>query len=265
MNLDPSTNSEEPVILLAEDNPDVVKYVSSCLTGYQLHIAHNGQEALEIATEVIPDLVVSDVMMPIMDGFELCKRLKTDSKTNHIPVVILTARADLDSKLEGLEQGANAYLPKPFEKKELLLTIKNIFQLREKLQERYQNQKVTQDSGPVATIEEAEDPFVQQVRTLIEKRVDDFDLTVEVLSNELHLSHSQLGRKLNALTGYSPNRFIRHIRFKRAKELLMDKTISVATAAYSCGFNDPDYFSRAFKKEFGKTPVEWREGVIGSR
>jgi signal transduction histidine kinase/CheY-like chemotaxis protein/AraC-like DNA-binding protein/ligand-binding sensor domain-containing protein len=256
---DQSTDSEAPVILLAEDNPDVVKYVASCLTDYQLHFSSNGKEAFELATNIIPDLVVSDVMMPIMDGFELCEQLKTDSRTNHIPIVILTARADLESKLEGLGHGANAYLPKPFEKKELLLTIKNLFQLREKLQMRYQNQEVEEDSGLVTTIEEAEDPFVQQVRQLIEIRIDDLNLTVEALSKELLLSHSQLARKLNALTGYSPNRFIRHIRFKRAKMLLLDETLSVANVAYSCGFNDPDYFSRAFKKEFGKTPVEWRE------
>lgn len=260
-----STTSEDPVILLAEDNSDVVKYVSSCLTGYQLSIAPNGKDAFELATKIIPDMIISDVMMPIMDGFELCQRLKTDPRTNHIPVVILTARADLESKLEGLEYGANAYLPKPFEKKELLLTIKNLFQLRNQMQQRYQNLSNGEKEAPTIEAKETEDPFVTQVCELIVDRIDDFNLTVESLAKALHLSHSQFGRKLNALTGYSPNRFIRAIRFKKAKELLQDETLSIANIAYSCGFNDPDYFSRAFKKELGKTPVEWREGLIGSR
>ncbi len=252
----------KPLILIAEDNEDVAAYVASCLTDYRLAVAENGREGLEIAIEMIPDLIISDVMMPVMDGFEFCQKLKSDKRTDHIPVIILTARADLDSKLEGLEIGANAYLPKPFEKKELLLNIRNLFGLRDKLRQHYQNiagigesEEFNADNS-VAT--KPEDEFVIKVREIIEVNIGDFDFNVEQLAKELHLSHSQFGRKLDALTGFSPNRFIRFIRLKKAKELLKDQDLSITAVAYDCGFSDPSYFTRIFKKEFGKSPVEWR-------
>jgi signal transduction histidine kinase/DNA-binding response OmpR family regulator/ligand-binding sensor domain-containing protein len=249
-------------ILLVEDNADVAAYIASCLGNYQLAVAENGQEGLEMATELIPDLIISDVMMPIMNGFELCQQLKSDERTAHIPIILLTARADMDSKLEGLEQGANAYLPKPFDKQELLLNIQNLFALRQKLQKHYQRlsglMEAAVDEEYHADRPQSEDVFVTRVREIVEAHLSDFDFTVELLAAELHLSHSQFGRKLNALTGFTPNRFIRNIRLKKAKELLQSEELSITTVAYDCGFNDPSYFTRVFKKEFGKTPVEWR-------
>ena len=253
---------EVPLILLVEDNPDVVAYVASCLSDYRLAIAENGEEGFDIATDIIPDLIISDVMMPIMDGFVMCKKIKTDERTNHIPVIMLTARADMDSKIEGLELGANAYLPKPYEKQELLLSIKNLFDLRNTIRKRYQAKvgisddlELTKDQDVDAVIE---DEFVTKVRVLIERHIDDFDLTVEHLADAVHLSPSQLRRKLDALIGYSPKRFIRFLRLKRAKTLLIDKNRSVISVSYDCGFSDASYFTRVFKKEFGMTPVEWR-------
>lgn len=252
---------QKSFILLVEDNVDVVAYIASCLVDYQLVVAENGKEGLELATEMIPDLIISDVMMPIMNGFELCQKLKTDERTAHIPVIILTARADMESKIEGLELGANAYLPKPFNKQELLLNIKNLFTLRNRLQKHYQ-----QLSGLIETIPEedysdlpqSEDVFVAKVRETVEAYLSDFNFSVEQLARELHLSHSQFGRKLNALTGFTPNRFIRNIRLKHAKALLQNEELSITAIAYDCGFSDPSYFTRVFKKEFGNTPVEWR-------
>ena len=259
--------TDNPLILLTEDNKDVAAYVASCLPdNYLLAIAENGQEGFELAVELIPDLIISDVMMPIMDGFEFCQKLKFDKRTDHIPVIILTARADKDSKIEGLEHGANAYLPKPFDKQELLLTIKNLFKLRDKLQRYHQriaglvaHENFEQD---VSIEPKIEDVFVTKARTFIEEHIDDFDLSVEQLAAALHLSHSQFGRKLDALTGFSPNRFIRFIRLKKAKELLQDEDMSITAVAYDCGFSDPSYFTRVFKKEFGKTPHEWKAFAI---
>jgi signal transduction histidine kinase/CheY-like chemotaxis protein/AraC-like DNA-binding protein len=253
----------KPLILLAEDNEDVAAFVASCLPDdYRLAIAENGQEGLEIAIEIIPDLIISDVMMPVMDGFEFCQKLKSDKRTDHIPVIILTARADMDSKLEGLKLGANAYLPKPFEKNELLLTIKNLFGLRDKLRRHYQNIAGLGEQEEVAVdhseTPKPEDEFVIRVREIIEAHIDDFDFNVQQLAKELHLSHSQFGRKLDALTGYSPSRFIRFARLKKAKDLLQNPDLSITAIAYDCGFNDPSYFTRVFKKEFGKTPNDWR-------
>ena len=265
--------STQPIILLAEDNADVVAYIASCLmelegldfflNGYHLAIAENGQEGLDMAIELIPDLVISDVMMPLMDGFEFCRHLKSDARTSHIPVIMLTAKADLDSKLEGLEHGANVYLAKPFEAQELLLHIRNLFELRNKVQRHYQ--RLIDVAAPIGIeidprdTEQTEDPFVGRVREIIEAHIDDFNFSVEQLAKALHLSHSQLGRKLNALTGFTPKRFIRNIRLKKAMELLVDREISITTVAYDCGFNDPGYFARVFKKEVGKTPMEWRQ------
>ncbi len=255
-------NIENPLILLAEDNADVVAYIASCLDDYHLVVAENGQEGFELATEIIPDLIISDVMMPVMNGFELCQKLKADERTDHIPIIILTARADTDSKMEGLELGANAYLPKPFDKQELFLTIKNLFELRNKLRRHYQHLAGLADSSAAESvysdISKSEHEFVIKVSEMIETNISDFNFTVEQLAGELHLSHSQFGRKLDALTGFTPNRFIRNIRLKKAKELLLNQELSITAIAYDCGFNDPSYFTRVFKKEFGKTPLEWR-------
>ncbi|MBK9017351.1 MAG: response regulator [Saprospiraceae bacterium] len=179
-------NIEDPLILLVEDNADVVAYIASCLGDYHLVVAENGQEGFEMATEMIPDLIISDVRMPIMDGFELCQKLKTDERTDHIPVIILTARADMDSKIEGLELGANAYLPKPFDKQELLLNIKNLFDLRSKLRRHYQNLAGLTESTDInvdnLNPSTSEDEFVITVRKTIEANITDFNFTVEQLA-----------------------------------------------------------------------------------
>ena len=270
--------NKQPIILLVEDNADVVAYVATCLRendaanpdGYKLVVAENGQEGLELATDIIPDLVISDVMMPVMDGFELCRQLKSDTRTDHIPVVMLTARADMNSKLEGLETGANAYLPKPFERQELMLTVKNLFFLRNNLRKKFQDnldnyapiEGGPQSKAPAQEPLVFEDKFVAKVTAVIEANISDFNFSVGQIAGEFHLSHSQLARKLDAVTGYSPNRFLRLIRLKKAKALLMDEGISITAVAYDCGFNDPSYFSRIFKKEFGETPSEWRETYL---
>jgi AraC-like DNA-binding protein len=198
----------------------------------------------------------------------LCQKLKTDERTDHIPVMILSARADMDSKIEGLELGANAYLPKPFDKQELLLNIRNLFELRSKLRRYYQNLAGLADSTEtkvdIPNTSTSEDEFVIKVREMIEANINDFNFTVEQLASELHLSHSQFGRKLAALTGFTPNHFIRNLRLKKAKELLQNQELSITSVAYDCGFNDPSYFTRVFKKELGKTPLEWRSQEVSS-
>ena len=254
----------EKVILLVEDNADIVAYVALCLKDYNLIVATNGVEGLEMAIETIPDLIISDVMMPIMDGFQMCERIKKDGRTNHIPVVMLTAKADLESKIEGLEFGANAYISKPFDTDELLLTVRNLFNLRTRLQAHYQDDFNTRELEVTAETLEVDnllklDKFVIEVREKIESRINDYGLSVEDLAKEQHFSQSQFSRKLNALIGMTPVKFIRQIRLEKAKGMLLDSAISITAIAFDCGFNDPSYFARVFKKEFGASPQDWRE------
>ena len=258
-------SKERPLILLVEDNADVVAYTASCLPDYRLAVGEDGKEGIEIATEIIPDLIITDVMMPFVDGFELCRRLRKDERTSHIPIIMLTAKADMESKLEGLQQGADAYLQKPFHPEELLLRIKKLLELRQNLQQFYLKKAGLGNNGlmetalPVEIIAaQTEDGFVKRVRETIEEHIAKPDFTVEQLCKLVFMSHSQLHRKLDALTGCSPNKFIRMIRLNKARELLKNSSDSISSIALDCGYNDPGYFGRIFKQEYQLTPQEWR-------
>ena len=262
---DEKQSKEKPLILLVEDNADVVAYTASCLPDYRLAVGKDGKEGFEIAKEIIPDLIITDVMMPFVDGFELCKLLRSDEHTSHIPIIMLTAKADIESKLEGLQQGADAYLEKPFHPEELLLRIKKLLEQRQNLQQFYLKKAGLGNNGiPVAAMPveingiRAEDGFVKKVRETIEEHLTDTSFTVEQLCKLVFMSHSQLHRKLDALTGCSPNKFIRMIRLNKARELLKNSSGSIASIALDCGYNDPGYFGRIFKQEYQLTPHEWR-------
>ncbi len=247
-------------VLIIEDNPDVVEYLTACLKGqYNLDFAYNGRAGIEKALETIPDLVISDVMMPEKDGFQVCETLKSDERTSHIPVVLLTAKAGVENRITGLHSGADAYLEKPFHREELLATLGNLLEVRRKLRARYsalsatapQDASVAQEEGRGPDIEDA---FVQKVKNNILERLSDPELTVETLCRSLALSQRQLHRKLTALTGKNAIQFIRAIRLARAKELLAEKTMNVSEVAFEVGFDDPKYFSRVFTEEFGVPP-----------
>lgn len=264
--LNKKQDSTTPLILLVEDNADVVAYTASCLPDYRLAVGKDGKEGFEIAKEIIPDLIITDVMMPLMDGFELCGLLRNDEHTSHIPVIMLTAKADIESKLEGLSKGADAYLEKPFNKEELVIRVNKLLELRKSLQQFYlrkagliNNSMPPAGSGREEAVDnKREDEFVKKVREVIEAHLPDADFTVEQLCKAVFMSHSQLHRKLDALTGCSPTKFIRLIRFTKAKELLKNPSNSIASVAMDCGFNDPGYFARIFKQEHHVTPQEWR-------
>lgn len=263
------TTAATPLILLVEDSVDVVAYTASCLPHYKLAVGKDGKEGFDIATDIIPDLIITDVMMPFIDGFEMCRRLRADERTSHIPIIMLTAKADMQSKLEGLDKGADVYLEKPFHKEELLLRIKKLLELRKNLQQYYSRQMGIAEKADVSSTEEieivteekAEHAFVKKVRELVEANFTNYEFSVEQLCKLIFMSHSQLHRKLEALTGCSPNKFIRIIRLNKAKELLTDPSLSIATIALDCGYNDPGYFARVFKQEYGITPQEWRAEV----
>ena len=240
-----------PLVLIVEDNSDVIYYLRKCLEeNYQIQEATNGREGVDKAIEHIPDLVISDVMMPEMDGFELCRILKTDERTNHIPIVLLTAKATQTDKIAGLTQGADAYLTKPFQKEELLIRIDKLIEGRRQLQQKYQS--------PQAKSQETEDPFLQKIRTIVESHLDDADFSVMQLSRALGMSRVQAHRKLKALTGLSTTQYIRNIRLDKAWGLLKNTDLTIAEIGYQVGFKDPSHFSRTFSQYFGRAPSEMR-------
>jgi signal transduction histidine kinase/DNA-binding response OmpR family regulator/ligand-binding sensor domain-containing protein len=267
---DTNNNTDTPLILLVEDNADVVAYTASCLPDYKLSVGRDGREGFEIATDIVPDLIITDVMMPFVDGFEMCRQLRADERTSHIPIIMLTAKADMQSKLEGIEQGADVYLEKPFNREELLLRIRKLLETRQQLQQYYMKlagMGVSAGAEAAATAAlppeaATENEFVIKVRTVIEAHLEDYHFSVEQLCKKIFMSHSQLHRKLHALVGCSPNKFIRMVRLAKAQQLLRSSDESIAAIALASGFNDPGYFARVFKQEFGCTPVEWK-GRVG--
>ena len=242
-----------PHLLVIEDKPDVVQYIRAVLDGkYHLHVARNGEEGIGKALETIPDVILSDVMMPGKDGFEVCRTLKNDFRTSHIPIILLTAKADMDSRITGLEQGADAYLTKPFESRELLVHLQKQIELREKLKAKYRQIAIA--PSPAAAPVQPDDIFLKNLHDILNTKTEDESFGTNELSHSLHISRIQLFRKLKALTGHSPSELIRTYRLNRAKELLASTNLNISEIAYEVGFKDPAYFTRAFTKEFGLTP-----------
>jgi CheY-like chemotaxis protein len=239
-----------PLLLIVEDNEDVVHYLRACLEkDYRLEVARNGREGIDKALEIIPDLIISDIMMPEVDGYTLCQTLKEDGRSNHIPIILLTAKADHVSKITGLQKGADAYLAKPFNREELLVRLQQLIELRRKLQTKY-------DSGTF-TVEAAtqqEDEFVVKFRQLILERLDDDGFGIPQLSRALGINRAHLHRKIKALTGKTAAHFIRHIRLQEARQLLLNSDLNISEIAYAVGFKDPAYFSRVFTETFEESP-----------
>ncbi len=247
---------DETTILIVEDHADVRTFLREHLQRhYRVVEAQHGSEGLEKALALLPDLVLSDVVMPQMDGYELCRALKTNEQTCHIPVVLLTAKTMREDKLFGLETGADCYLMKPFDALELLVQVRNLINQRRQLRERF--------SGPVVLkpaemgVTPMDEAFLTKVLTVIQSNLQDASFDVERLGREVGLSRSQLHRKLRALTNQAPTLLIRSIRLQRAAELLAHKTGSVAEIAYFVGFNSQAYFAKCFRDQFGCSPKEY--------
>lgn len=247
-----------PLLLLIEDNRDVVVYIQTLLQStYDIQVAFDGAEGIEKAQETIPDIIISDVMMPQKNGYEVCQTLKKDARTSHIPIILLTAKASIPDRVKGLRQGADAYLTKPFNKEELQVRLQKLVALRRQLQKKY-GQMLALRTKKIPTTD-LEDIFLQKLLGVIEKRINDTDLGVKDLCRAAKLSSVQVNRKLKALTGRTPSLFIRLIRLQKGKEMLQTSDLTVAEVAYSVGFTDPNYFSRAFSEEFNQTPSETRK------
>ncbi|MCO6480825.1 MAG: helix-turn-helix domain-containing protein, partial [Phaeodactylibacter sp.] len=247
-------------VLIIEDHPDVVAYLASCLGGkFALHLAYNGREGIEKALEIVPDLIVSDVMMPEKDGFEVCEALKTDERTSHIPIVLLTAKVGQEHRIAGLRRGADAYLAKPFHEEELLVTLANLLEVRRKLQAKYlemATQPLPLDASEEQQPADSEEVFLQKLHTAVQERLGDSSLAVEDICRAVGMGRSNLYAKLSALTGTSFNLYLRSLRLAQAKELLLTTNMNVSEVAYEVGFKDPKYFSRVFSKAYGMPPSE---------
>jgi DNA-binding response OmpR family regulator len=246
-----------PLALIVEDNADVVTYLKSCLQSrYQLEVAANGREGIEKAIELVPDVIVSDVMMPEADGFELCRTLKEDQRSSHIPIVLLTALGDMPHRLEGLETGADAYLVKPFNEQELELSLRKSLELRRRLQARYAQGTVPAGQPELAF--SRDDAFVAALNELLEGRYEDDRFNVGLMAQGMMVSERQLLRKVSALFGLSPSEYLRRFRLKKAYFMLLNTDLGIAEICFATGFKDPAHFSNLFLEEYKVRPSELR-------
>ncbi len=258
---EPADQSKKPVLLLVEDNEDFRFYLKDNMKqSYQVMEAHNGAEGLKMAQEYVPDLIVSDVMMPVMDGIEMCKKIRSDHHLSHIPIILLTARMAEEQKMEGFESGADDYITKPFNVEILQSRIKNLLQRRELFQKDFRKQIEVKASD--IQITSMDEKLIQKAIRAVEEHIADPDFSVEDLSRELGMSRVYLYKKLVALTGKAPLDFIRTIRLQQAAQLLEKSQLNISEIAYKVGFNNPKYFAKCFKEEYDMLPsayASWKK------
>lgn len=252
-----------PRILVVEDNQDLRNYLRENLQQqFNIHEAEEGQVGIAKAIQEVPDLIISDLMMPKTNGLQLCQQLKEDERTSHIPIILLTAKADIETKLEGYRQGADDYVPKPFNMDELLTRIENLLANRRRIQEKYARQMTLSPS--LLQVTSVDERFLKKCMELVEQFITDPSFGVEPLAREMAVSQTQLYRKLHAITNLSPNEFIRHIRLLRAADLLRKKAGNVSDVAYAVGINNLSYFAKVFREKYGITPAEFLKNPLPS-
>lgn len=251
-----SSEKNKPLLLIVEDNEDVRAYMRQVLSSsYALLEAEDGKSGLKVAGETLPDLIISDIMMPHMDGYTFSRHIRSDERTSHIPLILLTAKAAEEDKIQGLEIGVDDYLTKPFSRKELLVRIDNLIQMRKRLRERYSTATVIRPTEVQAT--SLDQQFLEKVLQYIEQHLADPQLDVTKVAGSVNMSSSQLNRKLNALIDQPPGQLIRSMRLQRAADLIQQNAGTVAEICFQTGFTDQANFSRSFKKQFGVSPSQY--------
>jgi ligand-binding sensor domain-containing protein/signal transduction histidine kinase/CheY-like chemotaxis protein/AraC-like DNA-binding protein len=253
----------KPLVMIVEDQEDLRAYLKSLLcTNYQVIEAPNGSAAWDEATSVLPDLIISDVAMPVMDGVEFTRLIKTDNRTSHIPVILLTARDTLAHQVTGFETGADDYVTKPFYPKLLLTRVQNLLRLREELKEKFKHrismEPVVKETG------HPDELFLNRLMAIIEENLGNPDFNLAEMVSEIGMSRPVLFRKIKMLTGYSIMDLVRSVRLKKAKILLLQKAMSISEVAFTVGFSDPKHFSKTFRNEFGKSPSEYMDNPATS-
>lgn len=245
-------------VLVVDDEQDILRYVSQELQSiYKIISAENGSDAFQLALSQLPDLIISDVSMPDMDGFELVKKVKSNSSTNHIPVILLTAKTTQENRMQGIGLGADAYLTKPFVIEELLITAENLIKNRMTVKGKYSGAQEQEGKVKTISFKSSDEVLMERIVGIINKYLEDPSLNVQLLADEVGLSRVQLHRKVKALTGISTSEFIRNIRLKQAEKLLLDKQMNISQVAYALGFTNQTHFSTLFKKMYGLSPSEY--------
>ena len=254
------TASEKPTVLIVEDNEDMRQFIRYILSDdYNLIEAENGEEGFEVAKKHLPDVVISDVMMPKTDGFDLCQLIKTNVATNHIPVILLTVYALDEQKQVGFESGADAYIAKPFNIKLLKTRVRKLIENRKKIRESFSNFLLNETKQE--TLGKVEQQFITDFTHYVENSIANPEMNIDEIADALGLSRSNLYRKIKSLTDYSPNELIRTIRVKYAKQLLNSKAKSISEVAYEVGFSSPSYFAKCFKDFYNESPTEYLERI----
>jgi signal transduction histidine kinase/DNA-binding response OmpR family regulator len=242
-------------ILVIEDNDDMRNFISGSLANkFSIVTAKDGEEGFALAIECVPDIIISDVMMPRMDGVVLSEKIRNDERTSHIPIILLTAKADKDSRIEGFQKGVDDYIAKPFSMDELVVRIHNLTEQRKRLAKKYRSVLSSSSALKELTLEEK---FLLKAKEIVEEHIGDSHFSVEQMAEEINLSRSQLFRKLKAVAGISPNEFINEIRLQKAAQLILAKADTIAQIGYRVGFNEQSYFAKSFRKKFGVPPSEY--------
>lgn len=264
-------NTNKDIMLIVEDNSELRQFLRNIFsTDYHVVEAANGEEGKEKAFRYVPDIIISDVMMPVKDGFQMMQELRGDITTSHIPLILLTAKTAIESKLEGLEYGADDYITKPFSATYLKARVKNILQRKLKIQQAYREklldtgvkskEETSEDNEPqVPEMSPSDKRFMDKLIELMESRIDNSDLVVDDLVKEMAVSRSVFFKKLKTLTGLAPVEFIKEVRINKAIKLIESGEFSITQVAYMVGINDPRYFSKCFKQKIGMTPSEYKE------
>ncbi len=262
------TSDNEFTLLIVDDNADILAYLKNILRGrYNVCEAADGQQGLQIAQKEVPDLIISDIMMPVMNGLDFCRSIKDNIVTSHIPVILLTARSLDENQVEGFEHGADAYITKPFSAQLLLARIDNLLRNRRLLKNIWESkittaEPTTQHTQKPETQEvetsEQEDVFITRFRDYVQQNLSDPELSVESIAQEMCMSRTQFYRKIKALTGCTPVDLLRKARLSYGKQLLLTTNNSISEIAYNAGFSSPAYFTKCFKDEYGVAPGEMR-------
>jgi len=252
--------TDKPLVLIVEDNMDVRTFIKSLLMdNFEVIEAPNGQIGLFRAMKYVPELIISDVSMDVMDGFELCKQIKENLSTCHIPVILLTALAQDEQRAIGFESGADAYIPKPFNESLLIIRVRKLIENREKVKLYFQKNLTFGERKE--NVAELDKTFITKFRKVIEEKLIDSDLNVDEIGKSLGLSRVQLYRKIKSLTNYAPNELVRIIRLKASEQLLIKTEKSISEVAYETGFSSPSYFTKCFKEYFNESPTDFLKRI----